>query len=330
MKKKGTLNYYKEYTILNPDGAKKASYSELRLIGQPDGCYMELYAVLLKKGKTHGRWAVIDNHGNRITPVKYRRIDNGITKAGDQFVIIVQCEDERENAIALDGREIFVENYYAIDPSYYHWGREICILRDDDERHGLGNLATGEVILSPRYSYIHEIEGSNLFLFRDEPHYRTEEWGLLDENGEVLFEPQFTGYMYERRWGDYNVLMTSDTIRGNSHYHYLILDRDGYTVYRIWSRKPYQPFSIDTLPWGNEKAENAFIFFEDEGNLLRGDVAKLVVCENDWDNNKNIVHECTFRYRERHHGRDDINRLAHRAAQKNGLEYAIYRGHRRR
>ena len=283
-----TLNYYKEYTILNPDGSVKEKFADLKEIKAPADCTYELYGALVKGDSSEYYWAILDGNGDYVTPAKYSYVGDYILENDETYAIPVECKDNLCNLITPEGEEIFAENYASITCL----GREICILSKDC-KYGLGNLKTGEVILEPRYpqyEYIRESNNEDLFFVYNYPGDMTR-WGIVNSSGKELFAPIFGNYLFYDEWRDYNLAaVEKDTERGVSRY--FIIDWNGKKVYDALAK------SCERLQLGSptRKVANAFLFFAEGSKYKKGE-AKLVLFDYDEETDTEHIYEKRFHYR---------------------------------
>ncbi len=327
MAKKGTLNYYKEYIILGDGDTEKARYSDLFMIHNTDPMHLEAerYAVLLKKNPKDchdsGRWAIIDEKCNYITPAKYLEIDKNITRNDNVYTIFVSCDDGKYNLVKVNGREVFAKNYFDIDNS--NPNSAICILRDEDHNFGLGNLKTAEVVLQPKYVKIERLKNDELFMVyeRGEDNWF---WGLADSSGGILCKPQYTMHVAGEYWNDYNIAVgVRDRVSGL--YHHAILDWNGVKVYETDAKEcrlyPLNQVGNYDASFG-AKAVNAFIFLDNRTIFNRGS-GRLVVLEYDEPGDRDYIYEAKFMYSLDYSLRQMCS-LYHDTAKKSGLTDKIY------
>lgn len=176
----------------------------------------------LARGAKAGGWALIDTTGKAITAFKYDYI--GYFTDG---VAVYELEG-REGLMNYQGQPVLPPEYDLINFFYetpVSLEPEPGVARlMKDERWGVANSYTGELLLPLEYEYIDFYANGRVFFNRggrwtfrsDYDSFEGGVWGLMDTNGSVLREPQFlqvkqfeAGYALvvdsaSKRWGVLN------------------------------------------------------------------------------------------------------------------------------
>lgn len=189
MAKNGSLNYYKQY-IVNPGTDREAKYDDLFEIrfrdNAKDAIDNTFYAVCIDKrdDKTHcKRWGIINSAGDYTLPVEYIGIGHVFEGPSDAPVLYVQTDEGHFNLVNLKMRRVFKEDYR----DFTVLNGPVCIVYDDNDLAGLGDIVTGKIIMKPQYHAINQLSDSGLFQCCEEKEPSQQNWGILDRFGEFVY-----------------------------------------------------------------------------------------------------------------------------------------------